>query len=392
MTELPPKGFVFWPVGNGDSTSIVVDEQAVLQVDLHHLDSANDEDDSRTPVVDRLVELLPKVDGTPYLSVFVLTHPDKDHCLGFRQLLKQVEVGELWFSPRIFWEYQKDLCDDATAFQKEAKRRVKKTIEDGSDVDSGDRVRIIGYSEVLQEEDYEGFPEDRLTVPGNAVTELDGRDHTGTFRAFIHAPFKNDAAGDRNETSIAMQVVVANGEATGKALLLGDLSYPALRRLFDVSKGNNNEACLAWDSFLAPHHCSKSAMYWKDDPEGEEKLKRDILDDIEEAAGGTGLIIASSEPIPESNEDGDNPPHAKAADRYREIAPSDFLCTQGEGSDPSPGPIVVTVTDNGPVYDNTSSSGASGKGARGESLAAAVASARGGNEPPSDRVGFGRFR
>ena len=74
---LPSQGFVFWPVGTGDSSTVVVQSGVVMQIDLNHLESANDDGDPRTPIVDRLTELLPKVDGKPYLSVFVLTHPDQ---------------------------------------------------------------------------------------------------------------------------------------------------------------------------------------------------------------------------------------------------------------------------------------------------------------------------
>ncbi|MGE3777558.1 MAG: hypothetical protein AB7F89_10265, partial [Pirellulaceae bacterium] len=204
---LPPRGFVFWPVGTGDSTTIVIDEKTVVQVDLHHLACSNDEGDPHTPIVDRLVALLPKRNGKPYLAVFVLTHPDEDHCLGYTDLQKRVTIGELWFSPRIFREYKNDLCDCACVFQTEAKRRVKKTIEDPA-AGSGDRVRIIGYDELLQEDDYKGFPKERLTIPGNAITEVDGFELSTTFSAFIHAPFKDDCDGERNDTSVAMQITL----------------------------------------------------------------------------------------------------------------------------------------------------------------------------------------
>ena len=78
----PPSGFVFWPVGTGDSTTVVVDKtDAVFQVDLHHLSKSEDDDEVHVPIVDELVRLLPKKDGRPYLAGFALTHPDKDHIL-----------------------------------------------------------------------------------------------------------------------------------------------------------------------------------------------------------------------------------------------------------------------------------------------------------------------
>ena len=127
--KLPTRGLIFWPVANGDSTTVVIDSKTHLQVDLNHLERSEDDEDPTWSIVDELVTRLPKKDERPYLAAFALTHPDQDHCRGFAKLLDEVDVGELWFTPRVFREYKKDLCDDAEAFKKEAERRVKKTID-----------------------------------------------------------------------------------------------------------------------------------------------------------------------------------------------------------------------------------------------------------------------
>lgn len=391
--KLPSSGYVFWPVGTGDSTTICVNDETVIQVDLHNLAAADDDDDPRTPVVDRLVKLLPKRNGKPYLSLFILTHPDKDHCLGFKELRGKVTIGELWFSPRIFREHNAELCDDAKDFRKEAKRRVKKTIDEGGEVGSGDRVRILGYSDLLEEDDYKRFPAERLHRPGDTVTEIDGEDRSDEFSAFIHAPFKDDSvACERNETSVGVQVELVQGEHTGQALLLGDLSYPSVRRVFDESDSHENSSRLKWDVFLAPHHCSKSVMYWKDEGEEKAKLKQDILDDIEEAAEEIGYIIASCDEIPSSNNKGDNPPHAKAKARYEEIAPTGFLCTCEHPDTDAPEPIVFELTENGFEYkapsdekDEESEKSES----RATRLAQAISAGSGQASTPTQRVGFG---
>ncbi len=386
--SLPKIGFVFWPVGNGDSTTIVIDLQTCMQVDLHHLECASDTDDARIPVLERLLPLLPKRNGNPYLALFVLTHPDQDHCRGFKELLKKATIGELWFSPRVFWEYKSDLSDDACAFRDEAMRRVKKTIQVVGAVSSGDRVRVIGYSNVLhQKEEYRDLADEFITVPGNAVTEVDGTERTD-FRAFIHGPFKDDAEGERNETSVAMQVTLKSGSVDGKAMLLGDLSYPTVRRIFDETKAAEREGDLAWDAFLATHHCSKSLMYWKGAGDNDEVLKQDILDDIESAGGSIGYIVSSSDPIPSSNKPGDNPPHAKAAARYREIAPSEFLCTGEHPTERNPEPIVFELGEQGLDYRQPHKQ----KAKAGGSLQAAAATARGSSTPPTQPVGFGKKR
>jgi hypothetical protein len=66
---------------------VVVDDEHVLQVDLHDMAAADEGDAVYAPMVDRLADVLPERDGAPYLSVFALTHADQDHCRGFGDLL-----------------------------------------------------------------------------------------------------------------------------------------------------------------------------------------------------------------------------------------------------------------------------------------------------------------
>jgi hypothetical protein len=151
--DIPQLGAVFWPVGTGDSTTVVVTDRIVMQIDLHDMAKADDDINPEVPVVDRLVEALPTLDdGTPYLAVFALTHADKDHCLGFEDLLGKVTIGELWATPQLWREFEETdgegLCPDAKAFQVEAERRVAavlKAVADGKDLDLGDRIIVFGY-------------------------------------------------------------------------------------------------------------------------------------------------------------------------------------------------------------------------------------------------------
>jgi hypothetical protein len=381
--ESPDRGFIFWPVGSGDSTTVVVDPDTYIQIDLRHLALADEDDeDPRIAIIDKLEEILPIVDGKPFLSVFVLTHPDEDHCRGFEDLLSRVAIGELWHAPRVFREGPKDLCYDAKAFRREAKRRVAKIIENDGHSEAGDRVRIIGYDALLSEDDYKGFPSDLLSIPGTCLTILNGLDYTDRFKAFIHGPFKDDCEGDRNDTSVALQISLYDGESSAKALFFGDLCYPTVNRIFELSEADD----VAWNLLLSPHHCSKSVMYWKSEGEAEASLKQDILDSMADAAASPGFIIASSQPIPSSNESGDNPPHAIAKRRYEEIVPDKFLCTQEHPNKDIPEPIIFALTENGLEYREPSAEVEE----KTYSMSAAVAGARGTGAPPQDRVGFGK--
>ena len=372
--KLPKRGFVFWPVANGDSTTVVIDSKTHLQVDLNHLEKSGEDDDPTWSVIDELVERLPKKDHRPYLSAFALTHPDQDHCRGFGKLLDRVDIGELWFTPRVFREYKKDLCDDAKAFKKEAERRVKKTIGAKGDPGECQRVRIFGYSELLDEDKFKNFPDALLTVPGNELTTIDENNVSSKFRAFVHAPFKDDDAGDKNDTSLGMQVTLFNSSKKLRALLLGDLSYPIIKRIFKISTADD----LAWNVLLAPHHCSKAVMYWKDEGDDKEKLKKHIINEMDAASKSPNRIVSSSNTVPSSNKAGDNPPHAKAKTQYESITTS-FLCTMDNAN-----PVVAKI-DDGKIAFAASATAS-------KSASVAASEARGSNETPGDAVTYGRDR
>lgn len=386
--DLPARGFVFWPVGCGDSTTIKVNENVIMQVDIHHMAQSVDDDNPYAPVVDRLMDILPEVDGVKYLAVFALTHADTDHCQGFNLMVEKLEagelrIGELWFTPRILRDYSEheQLSEDAQAFCDEAMRRVNAIAgKDEEEVQSGDRVLVIGNDDILDEDDFKDLADRFKRRPGEVVTVLDGAHLDGTFRAFLHAPFGDDSTQERNKTSLGMQVTLWDGDASGRAMLLGDLDYPPLRRIFVEYSADEDKA---WDALLAPHHCSKSAMYFKEEGDDEEVLKRDVLNAMEAAAGETAWVVASSVPVPTSNQPGDNPPHAKAKARYQEIAPLGFLCTGEYPDEDSDEPIVFAVDADGVSLFSGEPPAAESK------AAAAVTAARGGSEPHGSTVGFG---
>jgi len=111
-----------------------------------------------------------------------------------------------------------------------------------------------------------------------------------------------------------------------------------LKKIFDYSEGHDRAERLAWDVFLAAHHCSKSVMYAGDD--GEEELKQDLLDQLESHAGPDAYVLASSMPFRDFDSPGDNPPHLLARDRYEEILPNAVSCTGEYPAADSPRPVV----------------------------------------------------
>lgn len=394
--KLPSKkAVIFWPVGTGDSTTLVVKpNELIMQIDIRHLEKADDPEEPEWSIVDHLVKALPKKNGRPYLALFVLTHPDKDHIQGFAELLKKVDIGEIWHTPKIFRDQsdQEGMCDDAKAFRKEADRRSKAILAAPTSIKSGDRLRVIGHDEILSEEKYKDLPSSCKSHPGDKVSFVDGTNLAGQFQVFIHAPFKDDQGNDKNNTSLSLNVVIWEGDKYGQFFFFGDRAYPTIKRIFEVTEStkgtsNDNTAYLYWDVMLCAHHCSKAVMYWQEEEDEDEVYKKDIMEYFEKYSRGKNGYIVSSSHSYFSDEEGKNPPHAKARKRYEAVVkPGRFVCTHEYPNTKEPYPIVFVVDKDGVSLQDkrAKSQGSSG-------LAATVNAARGGNKPPSAQVGFGNL-
>jgi hypothetical protein len=383
------KAAIYWPVGTGDSTTLILKpDQLVMQIDLHHLELADDDDNTEWPIIDHLVRLLPKRNGRPYLALFVLTHPDKDHIQGFEELLRRVHIGEIWHTPKIFRDQsdEESLCSDAKAFRREAHRRRKAIADNPKVIRSGDRLRVIGHDDILNEEDYRKLPASCKSRPGEKVTAVDGYDLSGHFTAFIHAPFSADQAKDKNNTSLALNVVLREGQKCGQFFFFGDREYPTVKRIFEETERNKtNVPYLFWDVLLSPHHCSKGVMYWQDTSDKEECFKKDVMDFMEKyCRAKNGYVVASSK-SDFTAAPGDNPPHSKARQQYERIVKAGhFICTHEYPTTVNPVPLVFTIGENGFEFDDKR---IASKGPA--ALASAVAAARGSAAPPVTQTTFG---
>jgi hypothetical protein len=352
--DFPAQGVVFWPVACGDCSTVVLDDRRVIQVDIRDLGRANDDEPDVAAVIDRLVEVLPRTsDGVPYLSVFILTHADQDHCLGFGELLRRVRIGELWATPRIWRDVLArgdDLCDDAQAFADEVQRRVDATlaaVAAGKGSGAGDRVRVVGYDTDHEQHAYSELPSEYLSYPGEALTMIDGENLERLVEIFIHAPFKDDCAAPRNETSLAFQLTLRRPDSAGsdaKVLFFGDLAHETLMKIFTYSSEHDRADRLEWDVLLAPHHCSKKVMFTIVD--GVDTKQQDILDALERHARPGATVVASSGGFPSTDTVGANPPHLKARRCYEALA-EDFRCTHEEPTADDPAPLIFALGEAG---------------------------------------------
>jgi hypothetical protein len=351
---------LFYPVGNGDTTLIKLEDKTTIQVDCNIRNSGEDESSSDYDVKKDILDQCEKDNGNPYLDVFILTHPDQDHCRGFEKHYYngdpksysdsnrdsgEIIIGELLVTSRLFVN---DQCDDANALKKEAKRRKKLYDEKKEERNElGNRLRIIGYDGTS---DLENIPH---SYPGDILSELNGKDQE-KVELFFHAPFKEElidksAEKDRNASSIVFQLRFYNEEKeefTGRLMLGGDADHYIWEKILEKSEENGNYEALKWDVFLAPHHCSWT--YFNDVPYSEKeenKTPQEYSLKILDYKLDDSFIIASSKEI---IDDDDNPPHFPAKEEYlKKVEKDNFLNTATYPDKKEPEPIEFRFSSSG---------------------------------------------
>jgi hypothetical protein len=335
----------FFPVDNGDMTLVQLDDGRTILIDVNIRAAADDEEDDETPNVGKLLrDRLGKDDeGRYYVDAFLQSHPDQDHCRGiathfhlgpvseFPESSDKILIREIWSSPLVFRRASKNhaLCEDAKAFNAEARRRVLLYKENSSSVGSGDRVLVLG-------EDIDGKTDDihEIVVKvDETFSYIDGK-NVDSFvgRLLAPLPFSDDEEEEetlsKNHSSTIIQFTFSVGSEkdAGRYLTCGDAEVVIWERLW--AKHKNNKDVLTYDVLLTPHHCSWHSLShdsWSKLGENAE-LSQDARDALSQARNNATLI-SSSKPITDDDSD---PPCVRAKREYEDIADDasgDFVCT-----------------------------------------------------------------
>ncbi|KAA6328918.1 hypothetical protein EZS27_022224 [termite gut metagenome] len=306
----------FYPVGNGDTVLITLKDDTTILFDSNIREVGKDSDGNQIYDVKKdLLNSLKKKDNNYHLDLFVLTHPDQDHCRGYKKHFYQgnpsdykdtnrsndeVIIDEMWVTSLLF---SSATNDDAKALKNEAERRRKLWDNDDKEKDkSGNKIRMIGYD---GNNKFENVP---CNIPGETQNVINGK-AKNDFEFFIHSPFKDSlvtatAEKDANFSSIVVQVRFKTNSTDEDfctyVLLGGDADHNIWGKIWEIStkKSNNNADKLKWDLFLAPHHCSWT--YFNDVPynaKEENKTPKESSLKILDKRIGKGRIIASCKKI-----------------------------------------------------------------------------------------------
>jgi hypothetical protein len=353
----------FFPVDNGDMTLIELENSKTILIDINIRGRADDDDDDAPDVVTMLQQrLLRDAQGRLYVDVFLLSHPDQDHCRGLNKHFHlgkpddcpddKILISEIWSSPMVFRRASRHLTlsDDAKAFNTEAKRRVnlfKQTRHIGG---VGDRILILG-------EDENGKTDNLDPI----LVQLDKQIHhvNGAPEAAVHARLlgplsPSEFQGDEEETlsknnsSVIVHFLIAsdgNGDACA-FLTGGDAEVAIWEKLWEKY---GEHPWLQYDILQTPHHCSWHSLSYESwgDTDGKAKVSVAARNALDQANTGA-FIIASSKPI----EDDDNDPPCIGAKReYAKIARrvgGSFVCTGDLPQGQKAQPLSLELNKDGP--------------------------------------------
>jgi len=367
-----PTTITFFPVDNGDMTLIKFGDPdaTTLLIDMNIRQDADDPNGDVRDVANDLRDRLKKDEnGRPYVDAFLLSHPDEDHCRGLTRHFhlgpmdryaddkkddkdKKIVIREMWSSPIVFRRASKTLtlCEDAKAFNTEARRRVQLNRDKKFAVEDGDRIQIMS-------EDIDGKTDDLTPIVRKVDTRfstINGKSST-FFSAFLLAPLdpqddeEEEECLTKNQSSVILNITLAADAQTPdgtKFLTGGDAGVFIWNRQWQRHKAEEN--VLEYDIMLAPHHCSWHALSYDSWSEYGEKAKLDA--DARKALSRTrscATIVASCKPI--AGDDND-PPCIRAKREYVAIVKEkqgEFYCTGEYPSEKSVEPLVFTVTDQG---------------------------------------------
>ena len=350
----------FFPVDNGDMTLLELESGRTILVDTNIRAAADDPDNPTRNVATDLRDRLKRDDqGRLYVDVFLLSHPDQDHCSGLDKHFHlgkpedhtdgKIFIREIWSSPLIYRRASKNhtLCSDAKKFNTEAKRRVVRYRESGLAVADGDRIQILGRDENGKTDDLTRI----LVEVDGLITKVNGHfDNSISVRLLGPLPISDDESEEdalaKNRSSIILQFTISAAGGSCRFLTGGDAEVAIWERLW--KRHRNRTHWLEYDLLLSPHHCSwHSLSYDSWSEQGKDaKVNEFARNALSQALSGA-YILASSKPV---RDDDSDPPCIRAKREYEDIlkpVTGEFCCIGAYPSEGKPAPMEYEVGQNG---------------------------------------------
>lgn len=350
----------FYPVGNGDTNQIVLENGKRILFDFRHLKKNENSNGAEINLKDRLKDEL-KAAKRDYFDVVAFSHADKDHIENSTEFFElryaqkyqgdgRIKINELWVPAAMILETaaNEDQSEEFVLWRQEARYRLKE----------GTGIRVFSKPDKLKN----WLEENDLTVESRRHLITDAGQIAPGFTLgndgiefFCHSPFIKHIDGEeevlRNPASLIFNVRFQAGNNVFDYLLVGDSEWEVLEEIVNTSKFHKNDDRLSWNLFNIPHHCSYLAL---SDTKGEfETIPKPLVKELLLSGKEGAYIVSSSKPILDSKEGREQlqPPHIQAKKCYerhlKEVGGAKFFVTMEEPNGLHPEPLIFKIESNG---------------------------------------------
>jgi hypothetical protein len=281
----------FYPVGNGDTSQIVLHNKRRVLLDFCHREKSTQTDTPEIDLKSRLKAEL-KAANRDYFDVVAFTHADMDHIQGSTDFFElqhakkyqgeeRIKIRELWVPAAMLLEEADNdhQQDEFVLLRQEARYRLLE----------GKDIRVFSKPESLMQ-----WLRPKLKERGEPET---ARDHlfvdAGTLvpgfslakdgvEFFCHSPFIKhcDDGKDiiRNIASLVFNIRFRVDGEHYDYLEVGDTEWETLEEIVSVTKFHKNDDRLNWDLYNLPHHCSYLAL--SDDKGEQETVPKPLVKEL----------------------------------------------------------------------------------------------------------------
>jgi len=376
----------FYPVNNGDSSQIILDNGKRILLDYRQHPSATD---SSRPEIDLSATLKSdlKMANRDNFDVVAFTHADNDHIEGSTEFFYlehaekyqdkgRIKIDELWVPAAILLESASndEQSEEFVILRSEARHRLK----------DGKGIKIFSKPQDLIDlmKTYDIGPNDRdyLIVDAGTIVDTFDLDEDGV-EFFCHSPYIKHCDDGvtkeiRNSAALIFNVRFKYSSLVYDMFAVGDSTCEVLADIVNITEFHNRNDRLEWNLFSTPHHCSYLSLA----PSGEKGNKKTTpIDEVQRLLNSgrkNSYIVSSSKPI--NNDDEAyaqiQPPHVQAKNTYLDylanVGGRKFMVTMEEPNRINPKPLKFEITAGGLSLAKAVVSGVS--------TAAAIAPARAG--------------
>ena len=354
---------IFYPVGNGDTSQIVLENGKRILFDFRHLLKTENGEGPEINLKDRLKDDLKKASKTSF-DVVAFTHGDKDHIENSTEFFElrhaakyqgdgRIKIDTLWVPAAMILETatNDDQSSEFVIWRQEARYRLKE----------GKGIRVFSKPDMLKT----WLEENDLTVESRKSLITDAGQLVPDFTLggdgvefFCHSPFiKHVDEGDdlRNEAALIFNVRFKKGSNLFDYLAVGDTEWSVLEDIVKTTKDHGNDDRLEWDLYNIPHHCSYLAL--SDEKGNTETTPKPLIKELLQKGKDGAYLVSSSAPILDTKEGREQtqPPHIQAKKCYlrylTEVGGSKFLVTMEEPNATKPEPLEFKIDTNGISLD-----------------------------------------